>query len=228
MKRNWQDDLVFLGFMIALVLAGAECKDNVVQHDFEASKIVSNGWETGRQADTGTLLFQIHRLPATVGAGRNPTVFPRLRQEIPPASNLSSRLQLSKVADSFENLMRERGFSFEPALICILATAYHESRFQVNAESKERDGSISRGLIQMNSRGMGRGFDRSTLLSIEGQVDIMSNHKGFLRWYKEVKTQKLPIAKAMQKLTDNVIRCAKRYRAERIKTVTKWWEKVNK
>lgn len=198
--RKWQDDFAFFVFVFGLILAGGECKpiDNHTQSVVQ----LKHGWETGHHEGTAGDLLVVS----------------------PPL--LSERLSLKKGATGFERVLKERGFRHEPALLCILATAYHESSFRPAIEVRERDGSISRGLLQMNSRGMGRGIDRKRLLTIAGQVETLSKHHGFLRWYKEVKTKNLDVATAMKKLTDNIIRCAKKYRAARITTVRNWEAKL--
>lgn len=206
--RKWQEDAVFFMFMLGLIFAGGECKtidkhaESVVQLK-QGAHSAPQGWETGRNKD------------AVWGLAVSPPL-------------LSERLSLKGDAIGFERILRERGFNHEHALLCLLVTAYHESSFRVTAEAKERDGSVSRGLLQMNSRGMGRGIDREKLLTIAGQVDVLSKHHGFLRWYREVKTKKLDVVTAMKKLTDQVIRCAQKHRMTRILTAQKWQKELSK
>lgn len=141
---------------------------------------------------------------------------------------LSSLLNLGEKAERLEKIMRENGITNEMALVCLLATAKHESGFNSQTIYKEKNGSVSRGVFQFNSRGLGRGVPAEKLHTKEYQVKHLVSMSAFRQWYGEVKTKNWSVETAMTELTKRIIRCAKIHYKARIKTAKTWWTNTNK
>lgn len=141
----------------------------------------------------------------------------------PPVARL---LNLDERAERLETLMRENGITDSKAIVCLLATAKHESSFNSRTVYREKNGSISRGVFQFNSRGLGRGIPPEKLHAKEFQVKSLVSLNEFRQWYGETKTKNYPIETAMRELTRRIIRCAKVHYSARIATAKTWWKKL--
>lgn len=139
---------------------------------------------------------------------------------------ISQVLSLGERAKNLEKFLIENGVTDKKAIICLLATAYHESGFNPNVVYREKNGSVSRGVFQFNSRGLGRNVSAKKLHSKEYQVKHLVSMPSFRQWYGEVKSKNWSVQTAMTELTRRIIRCAQRHYAARIKTATKWWQEV--
>ncbi len=157
------------------------------------------------------------------GLSSHPFLAATGRGETPPVARL---LGLGERAEKLELLMRDNGITDKKAVVCLLAAAKHESEFKARTFSREKDGSISRGVFMFNSRGLGRNTSIEKLYSKEHQVKSLVAMKDFRQWYGETKTKNWSTETAMRELTRRIIRCAKVHYSARIATAKTWWKKL--
>lgn len=114
------------------------------------------------------------------------------------------------------------GVGNESARLAMLANAWHESRFNPRAEAKEKNGSMSRGFHQLNTRGAGRGMPRELQLTIRHNVAAIMRDGAFANWYREHKAKGWSAGKSAYEFARRVERCASRYWNARRVTAEKW------
>lgn len=117
------------------------------------------------------------------------------------------------------------GFWNEKARIAMLANALKESGFDPKEESRERDGSVSRGFHQLNSRGVGRGLDRHLQLQIRHNVFWILNTKSAKEWYRDHKKYSWSAGKSAYEFAKRVERCRSEHWPAR-RTLANSWEKA--